>query len=131
MEKHSKDVEKQNLREADEVRRTEKGRLELVRLGGTTLARMVLEPGWRWSEDLKPVVGTETCEVRHLLYIVSGRLHVRMNSGEDLLLEPGDFATIAPGHEAWVEGDERVVGLELQSGEVLAKGAHTEMKRAA
>jgi quercetin dioxygenase-like cupin family protein len=126
-----KEVQKQNLHDADEVRMTDKGRVELVRLSGTTVGRVTLQPRWRWSEDVKPVVGTETCEVKHLAYIVSGRLRVRMNDGEELLLEPGDLASVAPGHEAWVEGDEAVVMLELAGGEVLAKGATTEMKRAA
>ncbi len=125
------DVEKQNLRDADEVRESEKGRAEIVRLAGTSVARITLEPGWRWSEHLKPIMGTESCEVKHLLYLISGRMHVRMDSGEDFVIEPGDLVSIAPGHDAWVEGDEPSVALELQSGEVIAKGAKTEERRAA
>ncbi len=127
----AKEAEKQNLRDADEVRITDKMRIELVRLGGTTVARGTLEPGWRWSEHVKPIAGTESCEVKHQIYVLSGNLHVRMNDGEELVLEPGDFASVAPGHDAWVEGEAPFVALELFAGEVYAKGASVELKRAA
>jgi quercetin dioxygenase-like cupin family protein len=126
-----KEAEKQNLHDADEVRTTEKMRVEVVRLGGTTVSRLTMEPGWRWSEHVKPVAGTESCEAKHLGYVISGRMRVRMDSGEELVLEPGDFASIEPGHDAWVEGDERFVVLDIYSGEVYAKGAATEVRRAA
>jgi quercetin dioxygenase-like cupin family protein len=126
-----KEAEKQNLHDADEVRTTEKMRVEVVRLGGTTVSRLTMEPGWRWSEHVKPVAGTESCEAKHLGYVISGRMRVRMDSGEELVLEPGDFASIEPGHDAWVEGAERFVVLDIYSGEVYAKGAATEVKRAA
>jgi quercetin dioxygenase-like cupin family protein len=126
-----KEAEKQNLHDADEVRTTERMRVEVVRLAGTTVMRGTFEPGWRWSEHVKPVAGTESCEVKHVGYVISGRMHIRMDSGEELLLEPGDFASVEPGHDAWVEGDEPFVVLDIYSGEVYGKGAATEVRRAA
>ncbi len=108
----------------DEVRSPLKSRVEIVRLGGVTLGRMNLEPGWRWSESIKPIVKTETCQLHHVGYAVSGRLAVRMNDGTQVTINAGDSYTIPPGHEAWVEGNERFVGIEVMSAEQLAKPGH-------
>jgi quercetin dioxygenase-like cupin family protein len=105
----------------DEVRTPAKTRVEVVRLEGVTLGRFTFEPGWRWSECVKPAVGTETCQVSHVGYVVSGRLTVQMQDGSRASLTPGMSFTIPPGHDAWVEGNERFVGIEVMSAEQYAK----------
>jgi hypothetical protein len=105
----------------DEVRAPNKTRVEIVRLQGHTIGRFVLQPGWRWSECIKPVVGTESCQVAHVGYLVSGKLTVRTNDGTLLTIGPNMSYTIPPGHDAWVEGQEPVVALEVMSAEEFAK----------
>ncbi len=105
----------------DEVRTPNKTRVEVVRLEGHTLSRLNLEPGWRWSECIKPVVKTESCQASHVGYAVSGCLTVRMNDGTQKNIVAGDSYTIPPGHDAWVDGNERFVGIEVMSAEQYAK----------
>lgn len=109
--------------EPDEVRAPPKTRVEVVRLGGFTLGRLNMEPGWRWSECVKPVVKTDSCQVSHVGYVVSGALTVRLNDGTEKTLKPGASYTIPPGHDAWVEGNERFVCIEVMSAEQYAKPA--------
>jgi mannose-6-phosphate isomerase-like protein (cupin superfamily) len=89
-----------------EVRAPNKTRVEVVRLPGYTIGRMNLEPGWKWSECIKPVVKTDSCQNSHVGYVVSGRLTVKMNDGTQKTFEPGTSYAIPPGHDAWVESDE-------------------------
>jgi quercetin dioxygenase-like cupin family protein len=105
----------------DEVRSPDKTRVEIVRLEGFTLGRFNFEPGWRWSECVKPVVKTDSCQVSHVGYAVSGRLTVRMKDGTQKTIVAGESYTIPPGHDAWVEGNERFVGIEVMSAEQYAK----------
>jgi hypothetical protein len=105
----------------DEVRSPEKTRVEVVRLPGYTLGRLNLDPGWRWSECIKPIVGTHSCQVSHVGYAVSGRLTVKLDDGTQKTIEPGMSYTIPPGHDAWVEGNERFVCMEVMSAEQFAK----------
>jgi quercetin dioxygenase-like cupin family protein len=105
----------------DEVRTPNKTRVELVRLPGFTLGRFKLQPGWRWSECVKPVVGTDTCQVPHVGHVVSGCITVRMNDGSQKTIEQGMSYTIPPGHDAWVEGNEPFVCIEVMSAEQYAK----------
>ena len=105
----------------DEVRTPSKTRVEVVRLEGFTLGRFNFEPGWRWSECIKPVVKTDSCQASHVGYAVSGRLTVRMADGTQKSIAAGDSYTIPPGHDAWVEGNERFVGIEVMSAEQYAK----------
>jgi len=105
----------------DELRSPDKTRVEVVRLEGFTLGRLNFEPGWRWSECVKPVVKTDLCQVSHVGYAVSGRLTVRLKDGTQKTIGAGESYTIPPGHEAWVEGNEPFVGIELMSAEQYAK----------
>ena len=105
----------------DEVRTPNKTRVEVVRLPGYTLGRLNFEPGWKWSECIKPVVGTDSCQVSHVGYAVSGHLTVRLNDGTQKTFEPGMSYIIPPGHDAWVEGNERFVCIEVMSAEQFAK----------
>jgi len=93
----------------DEVREFPNGRAEIVEIGGGSVGRFVLQPGWRWSNDVKPVAGTDSCEVQHFQYQVSGRLCVRMDDGSEITAGAGDVVSIPSGHDAWVVGDEPVV----------------------
>lgn len=105
----------------DEVRAPSKTRVEVVHLQGFTIGRFNFEPGWRWSECVKPVVKTNECQVSHVGYAVSGRLTVRVKDGTQRTIAPGESYTIPPGHDAWVEGNERFVGIEVMSADVYAK----------
>ena len=105
----------------DETRTPSKTRVEVVRLEGFTIGRLNLEPGWRWSECIKPVAGTETCQVSHVRYAAAGRLTVRLPDGTEQAISAGQSYTIPPGHDAWVEGNETFVGIEVLSAEQFAK----------
>ena len=105
----------------DEVRSPAKTRVEIIRLEGFTIGRFNFEPGWRWSECVKPVVKTESCQASHVGYAVSGRIIVRMKDGTQKTISAGESYTIPPGHDAWVEGNERFVGIEVMSAEQYAK----------
>jgi quercetin dioxygenase-like cupin family protein len=107
----------------DEVREFERGRSELVSLGDATLARFVFEPGWRWSEHVKPLVGTDSCRVQHTGYLLSGSLATRMDDGTEFTVEAGDLVSIPPGHDGWVVGDEPAVFVEIRGAEQYAKRA--------
>lgn len=102
-----------SLDDADEVRSPTKTRVELVTLEGTTFARVTFQPGWRWSECVKPVAGTDSCQARHVGYAISGRLHVVADDGTEIDIAPGEASIIEPGHDAWVEGNEPYVGVEM------------------
>ena len=115
-------VEAKNLGSPDQTTTPfENGKIETVTVAGITLMRETLQPGWRWSEHVKPVAKTESCQKRHLKYIVSGRQKIVMNDGTEVELVPGDFAVIEPGHDAWVVGDEPNVLLEMAAIESSTK----------
>jgi len=101
--------ERKDLKSPDETRTFEKGRLELIDIGGGTVGRLTLEPGWRWSKHVKPIAGTEWCEAPHFQYHVSGRIHVLMVDGSEFEGRPGEVTALPSGHDAWVVGDEPVV----------------------
>ena len=90
------------------------GMLELVNVEGGAVGRATFEPGWRWSEHVKPIAKTESCQAAHLGYYISGRMKVAMDDGEELEFGPGDFAIIPPGHDAWIVGDEPCVVIDWQ-----------------
>jgi quercetin dioxygenase-like cupin family protein len=105
----------------DEQRTPRLTTVDVVDVGGNEVGRFTFQPGWRWSECVKPVVGTDSCEVKHLGYVVSGRIRVAHEDGTELELGPGETYLIAPGHDAWVVGDETFVGVEFKSAEVYAR----------
>ncbi len=98
----------------EEVREFPKGRLELVTIGGATVGRAILQPGWRWSTSVKPIAGTESCEAPHFQYHVAGVLKVVMDDGTELDCRPGDVSLLPSGHDAWVVGNEPVVIVDFQ-----------------
>lgn len=105
----------------DETRTPPNTRVDVVKLGGVTAARLTFQPGWRWSEALKPTVGTESCEAHHVGAILGGHLHIVHSDGTEADARAGDAYVVEPGHDAWVVGDEPVVALEFQSAETYAK----------
>jgi mannose-6-phosphate isomerase-like protein (cupin superfamily) len=105
----------------DEVRTPNKTRVEVVNLGGFTLGRFIFQPGWRWSECIKPVVKTDSCQATHVGYAVSGRIRIKMNDGTEKTITSGMSYTIPPGHDGWVEGNEPFVGIEVMSAGQYAK----------
>lgn len=91
-----------------------KGRLDLVELGSGPVGRAVFEPGWRWSQHVKPIAGTDSCQAPHMGYVLSGRMVVQMDGGDQQEFAPGDVMLVPPGHDAWVVGDEACVMLDWQ-----------------
>lgn len=81
------------------------GHAVLANAGGVSVLKGTFEPGWRWSDDVAPVAGTSSCQVRHLGYVLSGTMHIRMDDGSESDLGPGDVVDIPAGHDAWVTGD--------------------------
>jgi hypothetical protein len=105
----------------EETRPFTHGRAEIVTLGGSAIGRLVLEPGWRWSNDVKPIAQTESCEAPHFQYHVSGRLAIRMDDGTEFIAGPGDLTSLPSGHDAWVIGDEPVMLVDFYGASNYAK----------
>jgi len=99
----------------DETRTPDKTKLEVVDLGGPKAARMTAQPGWKWSECIKPVAGTDSCQNHHLGVVLSGKLHVVHDDGTEADLTAGNAYVIDAGHDAWVVGDEPFVGYEFDT----------------
>jgi hypothetical protein len=85
-----------------------------VEIGGGTVGRLTLQPGWRWSEHVKPIAGTDLCEAPHFQYHAAGILHIVMADGREFEAGPGDITSLPSGHDAWVVGDEPVVVIDWQ-----------------
>jgi hypothetical protein len=107
-------MEAKSLNVPDEVRNFDKGKLELVKIGGAMVGRAVLQPGWRWSTSVKPIAKTKSCEAPHFQYHVSGILHVVMDDGTEKDCKPGDVSLLPSGHDTWVVGNEPVVLVDFQ-----------------
>ena len=107
----------------DETRQFTHGKAEILEVSDAQIGRLVLEPGWRWSRDVKPIAGTDSCEVSHFQYHLSGRLAIRMDDGVEFEAGPGDVTSIPSGHDAWVVGDEPVVVIDWYGASDYAKAA--------
>jgi quercetin dioxygenase-like cupin family protein len=105
----------------DEKRRPDKAEVDVVTVGDYTIGRFTFEPGWRWSESIKPVAKTDTCQNSHVGFCVSGSLVVETTEGNRINITQGDSYTIPPGHDAWVEGNESFTGIEFLSAATFAK----------
>ncbi len=103
------ETEHRRLDDPDERREFPNGRADVVKMAGGEIGRLVLQPGWKWSTDVKPIAGTESCLAPHFQYHVSGRLAVLMDDGTEFVAGPGDVTSLPSGHDAWVVGDEPVV----------------------
>ena len=116
-------LQRKSFDQPDTVRTFAAGRVDAINLDETTIARFVCQAGWRWSESVKPLAGTETCQVRHIGYAIAGTLHVRMDDGVEVDIRANDGYEIPPGHDAWVVGDVEWDTVEFTSGRVFAASA--------
>jgi quercetin dioxygenase-like cupin family protein len=109
-------IQKKQFSSATDVRpfKADKGELRMIDLDGPAAGKATFQPGWRWSEHVKPIAGTDSCQAPHLGYVLSGQMTIRMDDGTEDTINTGDFVSIAPGHDAWVVGDEPCVMLDWQ-----------------
>jgi hypothetical protein len=115
-------IAKKSFDAPDEVRTPDKTRLEIVDLGSAKAARMTAQPGWRWSECIKPVVGTDSCQARHVGVVLAGSLHVQHEDGTEQDISTDDAYIIEPGHDAWVTSDKPFVAYEFESSTAASYG---------
>ena len=104
----------------DEVREFEKGRFELVHVGGMTIGRASYEPGWKWSEHVGKGAGEASCQVEHVGLVLRGQAVAKMDDGREVVMKVGDFFHVPPGHDSWVVGDEEYVSLHILGSEDYA-----------
>jgi hypothetical protein len=105
----SQQTEHRSFQDADEVRDFPNGKAEILKVGDSEVGRLTLQPGWRWSNDVKPIAGTDSCTAPHFQYHLSGELAIRMDDGTEFLARAGDVTSLPSGHDAWVVGEEPVV----------------------
>ncbi len=116
---------RRSLNSPDDLRpfKDGKGRAEIVTLGGLTLGRGTFEPGWHWTEHVKPIAGTHSCQATHTGYVLEGRMAVKMDDGTEMEFGPGDAFYMPPGHDAWVVGDKPCVLIDVTGFGIYAKPA--------
>ena len=102
-------MQKKNFQEPDEVQTPPNARIENITIDGMTVSKQTYQAGWQWSKNIKPIVGTNSCQVHHFGVLISGRLRVRADDGQEAEFGPGDVADIPPGHDGWVVGSEPAV----------------------
>lgn len=109
-----KKLEVKGFSNPDEVRTFDKGKLELIKVGGALIGRATLQPGWKWSESVKPIAKTESCEAPHFQYHASGTIRIKMDDGTERDVKAGEVSLVPTGHDAWVLGNEPVVLIDFQ-----------------
>ena len=115
-------IEVKSVSTPEELRAFDGGRMEIVWVGGTTVVRATFDPGFRWSVALKPRAGTDSCQLRHMGYVVSGQICFAMDQNDDeVILSPGVVFAVQPGHDTWVVGDEPAVVIDFTGDDHLAK----------
>jgi mannose-6-phosphate isomerase-like protein (cupin superfamily) len=114
-------LEKKTMNSPDETRTFDKGKIELTKIGDASIGRIYLEPGWSWEKCVKPIVKTESCQVTHRQYVMSGRVRFKLNDGSEEEYGPGDVTYIPPGHKAWVVGNEPYTGKDFGTVDIYAK----------
>ena len=114
-------MDKKSLHSPDETRKFEKGKVDLVTVGGVTFGFVKFEPGWKWSKHVKPIAKTESCQAAHTMYMISGRMKVVMDDGTEKEFGPGDAGVVPPGHDAWVVGNEDAVSIDVTGMKDYAK----------
>jgi hypothetical protein len=106
-------MEKKNMAAPEEVRTFPKGKVELVKIGEFTVGKATFESGWKWSESVKPIAKTHSCQAPHTNFHLSGKLRVRMDDGTEVEFGPGEVGMIPPGHDAWVVGNEPAIMYDI------------------
>ena len=106
--------QKKSFNAPDETLTPPNVKMEIVKFGDMSIVKATWQPGWRWTEHMRSIAGTETCQGTHFTYVISGSLRTRMDDGTEFDIGPGDIAITAPGHDAWVLGDEPCIGLDFQ-----------------
>ncbi len=106
----------------DETREFPNGKAEILRVADSDVGLLTLQPGWRWSKDVKPIAGTSSCEAPHFQYHISGRLAIKMDDGTEFIAGPGDVTSLPKGHDAWVVGDEPAVVVDWYGASNYARG---------
>ena len=122
-------LQRRRFSDTTDVRRFPHGRVDVVEMDDHVVGQMVYEPGWRWSADVKPIAGTDSCQYHHLGYTVSGRLRVQMPDGTELEIGPRELFEIPPGHDAWVVGDEPWVSIDFEAMRTYGRGLDTKTER--
>ncbi len=112
-----------NLSAPDETLSLTKGAADTVRVGEMVVGRLRLEPGWRWSQHVRPIAGTGSCQFHHVGITLSGAMDGRMDDGSVFAVRPGDVFDIPPGHDNWVVGDEPLVAFDFTGAANYAKPA--------
>ena len=107
-------TETKSFNSPDSVNTPPNARMEFVSFGDMSVVRMICQPGWRWSEHMRPLAGTPSCQGTHFSYVISGHFRTVMDDGRVDDLGPGDISITGPGHDAWVVGDEPCVILDIQ-----------------
>ena len=108
-------IQKRSFSSPDETRTPDKTKVDVLHLGNVNVARITLQPGWKWSQCVKPVAKTESCQARHVGTCIRGRMHVVHGDGTTMEIGPGEAYVIEPGHDAWVLGNEPLVAFEFES----------------
>ncbi len=107
-------ITKKSLNSPEEIMNpADNVKVEVVKMGQLTFQKVTVQPGWRWSKDLKPVVKTDSCQKDHLMYIISGKVSAQMNGGKEEEFSAGDVVSVPPGHDGWNNGSEPAVWLEI------------------
>jgi mannose-6-phosphate isomerase-like protein (cupin superfamily) len=109
-------LEKKNFNTPDQGGTPPKAKTQIVEIGGTKVGRVEFQPGWKWSVDFAPGMGTSTCPMHHFGYIESGTLHIKMDDGQEMDVTGGDVVDIPPGHDAWVVGNEPAILVDFGGG---------------
>lgn len=109
MSTHEQVTEHKSFSEPDETREFSNGKAEILKIGQCEVGRFTFKPGWRWSNDIRPLAQTPSCQAPHFQYHVAGRLAILMDDGTEIIAGPGDITSLPKGHDAWVVGDETVV----------------------
>jgi hypothetical protein len=128
MNSSQKKAEAKSFNKPEEVRTFPKGKVELITIGGATIGRATLEPGWKWSTSVQPLAKTKSCEAPHFQYHVSGTLKIVMDDGTQFECKAGDVSLLPGGHDAWVVGNEPVVLVDFQGMAEYAKGSKKQHK---
>jgi len=114
-------LEAKSFSQPDESREFGHGNLKIVKIGSGTIGLTTFEPGWKWSIDVKPIAGTDSCQVDHAGYVISGRMKIVLNDGTEAEVGPGNVFTVPPGHDAWTVGDEACVVVDWAGNAAYAK----------